>query len=39
MDKKEYFEKAVFVKKGDVDPSNNYTARSDCYNIKIEDLN
>ena len=38
MDKKEYFEKAVFMKKGDVDTSNNYTVRADCYNLKIKQL-
>ena len=38
MDKKEYFEKAVFMKKGDVDASNNYTVRADCYNLKIKQL-
>mgnify|MGYP003122558759 CR=1 FL=1 len=36
--KKEYFEKAVFMKKGDIDPSNNYTVRADCYNLKINQL-
>ena len=39
MDKKEYFKKAIFMKKGYVDPSNNFTVRADCYNMKIEDLN
>jgi|TARA_R110000787_G_scaffold224080_2_gene332333 hypothetical protein len=39
MDKEEYFQKATLWKKGDVDPSNNFTIRADCYNVKIEDLN
>ena len=39
MDKKEYFKKAIFMKKGYVDPSNNFTVRADCYNMKIKDLN
>ena len=39
MYKEEYFKKATFWKKGDVDPSNDFTIRSDCYNVKIEDLN
>ena len=39
IDKKEYFKKAIFMKKGYVDPSNNFTVRADCYNMKIEDLN
>jgi len=38
MGKEEYFDKARFMKKGTVDPSNNYKVRSDCYNVKIEDL-
>ena len=38
IDKKEYFKKAIFMKKGYVDPSNNFTVRADCYNMKIEEL-
>ena len=34
----EYYNKATFLKKGDVDPSNNFTVRADCYNLKIEEL-
>jgi hypothetical protein len=37
-DKHQYMEDAVFMKKGDVDPSNGYTVRSDCYNLKIKQL-
>ena len=38
IDKKEYFKKAIFMKKGYVDPSNNFTVRADCYNMKIKEL-
>lgn len=37
-DKKDYFTDAIFLQRGDVDPSNNYTVKSDCYNMKIQDL-
>lgn len=33
-----YFSKARYLKKGDVDPSNNYTVKSSCYNLSIEEL-
>ena len=36
--KDEYFNKAVFLKKGDFDSSNKYTVKADCYNLKIEQL-
>jgi hypothetical protein len=29
---------ATFMKKGDVDPSNNFTVRADCYNLRIDKL-
>jgi len=29
---------AVFMKKGTVDPSNNYVVKSDCFNMKITSL-
>jgi hypothetical protein len=35
----EYFDKANFVKKGDFDPSNNWTSHADCYNLPIQELN
>ena len=38
MPKNQYFQKAKFLKKGDVDPANNYTVRASCYNLAIEDL-
>lgn len=36
--KEDYFKDAVFMKKGDVDPDNNYIVKSDCYNLPIEKL-
>jgi len=38
ISKKEYFERARFLRKGDVDPSNNFTVRADCYNLSIDSL-
>lgn len=35
---KEFKRKAKKFKKGDKDPSNNFTFRADCFNIKIKDL-
>ena len=34
--KEEYFKKARLMKKGDIDPSNNYKVRADCYNLTIK---
>tara|TARA_R110000765_G_scaffold365901_1_gene456034 strand:- start:116 stop:622 length:507 start_codon:yes stop_codon:yes gene_type:complete len=39
MDKKDYLTKATFLKKGDVDPSNNWKVKTDCYNLPINKLN
>jgi hypothetical protein len=36
--KEDYYNKATFMKKGEVDPSNNFTVRADCYNLKISEL-
>jgi hypothetical protein len=36
--KDQYMKDAVFMQKGTVDPSNGYTVKSDCYNIKISQL-
>ena len=33
--KDEYFKKARFLKKGDIDPSNKWTVNADCYNLEI----
>ena len=38
MPKKEYLSKAKFLKKGEVDPSNNWTVSTDCYNLSISSL-
>lgn len=38
ISKDEYFEKAVRHKKGDKDDSNNFTFKSDCYNLEISEL-
>lgn len=38
ISKDEYFEKAVRHKKGEVDSSNNFTFKSDCYNLEISEL-
>jgi len=36
--KDQYMKDAVFMQKGTIDPSNGYTVKSDCYNIKINQL-
>jgi len=33
-----YFEIARFLKKGEVDPANNFTVKSDCYNVAISEI-
>jgi hypothetical protein len=38
LPKDEYYSKAQRHRKGDVDSSNNFTFKSDCYNLAIEDL-
>lgn len=38
ISKDEYYEKAVRHKKGDKDDSNNFTFKSDCYNLPISEL-
>lgn len=42
LKKKEFFEKAIFFKKGEIDPDprgDKYVFPSNCYNVKIEQLN
>ena len=34
-EKQQYMLDSVFMKKGTIDPSNGYTVKSDCYNLKI----
>tara|TARA_Y100001951_G_C11158777_1_gene193548 strand:- start:179 stop:652 length:474 start_codon:yes stop_codon:yes gene_type:complete len=35
---KEYFKSARKMVKGQIDPSNNFTVRADCYNLQINEL-
>ena len=36
--KDDYYNESIFHKKGDKDPSNNFTFHSDAYNMSISDL-
>ena len=36
--KEKYFNQATLMKKGDIDPSNNFVVRADCYNLPISKL-
>jgi len=36
--KDQYMKDAVFMQKGTIDPANGYVVKSDCYNIKIDQL-
>lgn len=36
--KETFFENAKFLKKGQIDPSNNYVVRANCWNMKIKNL-
>ena len=38
ISKKEYFDEATFLKKGQVDPSNGWTVNTNCYNLPISKL-
>jgi len=38
LSKEEYFDKSVFMKKGQLDPDNGYEVRADCHNLAISDL-
>jgi hypothetical protein len=38
ISKDEYYSKAVRHKRGDRDESNNFTFKSDCYNLEISEL-
>jgi len=38
LPKEEYFDRAVFLKKGQTDPSNGWTVSADCYNLPIKEL-
>ena len=39
INKEDYFKKSTFMKKGEVDPSNNWKVSTDCYNLPINKLN
>tara|TARA_R110002020_G_scaffold408286_1_gene618188 strand:- start:33 stop:512 length:480 start_codon:yes stop_codon:yes gene_type:complete len=38
MLKKDYYEKSTFLKKGDIDPDNNFVVRADCHNLPYSEL-
>ncbi len=38
MEKQEFYRRARKLNRGDIDPSNNFVVKADCYNIKISDL-
>ena len=38
LEKDAYLEQSVYLHAGDVDPSNNFQVRSNCYNLKINQL-
>jgi hypothetical protein len=38
MPKEEYFQKAQHLKEGEIDPSNNFVVRANCFNLKYESL-
>lgn len=38
VSKVEFFKKAIHFKRGEIDPSNKYTVKADCWNLKIKDL-
>jgi hypothetical protein len=37
--KPDFYKKAVFHRKGEIDPANNFIFKADCYNIPISLLN
>ena len=39
ISKPDFYKKAVFHRKGEVDRANNFTFKADCYNIPISLLN
>lgn len=39
METEKYFDLSVFLKEGEIDPSNGWKVRCDCYNLSISDLN
>ena len=39
ISKTDFYKNAIFHKKGEIDPDNNFTFKADCYNIPISQLN
>jgi len=39
LSKKDYFKRAKFLKKGQIDPSNNWKVKADCYNVPYKNMN
>ena len=39
ISKPDFYKKAAFHRKGEIDPANNFTFQADCYNIPISELN
>jgi|TARA_Y100000310_G_scaffold150092_1_gene149478 hypothetical protein len=39
ISKPDFYKKAIFHRKGEIDPANNFTFKADCYNISISELN
>ena len=39
MEQKEYFSQARKMEKGNLDPSNGFKVKSNCYNMQIQELN
>ena len=38
IDKHTYFDRAKYLQKGEIDPSNNFKVRTNCYNLAISEL-
>ena len=38
LPKKEYFDKATFIEKGEVDKTNGWKCKTDCWNVAINEL-
>lgn len=36
--KEDYYKDSRLLKKGEIDPSNNFTVKADCYNLEIRHL-
>lgn len=39
LPKKQYFKQARFLKKGQIDGSNNFVVQADCYNVRYSNMN